>query len=62
MINIDKLYYIENAGCDDETQGLAIIPDDIFPMFNNIITDLNKNSTYAVCRQLKYIKLAMTIL
>lgn len=45
---MDKLYYIENAGCDDETQGLAIISDDIFPIFKNIITDLNKNSTY-VC-------------
>ena len=39
------LYYIENVGCDDLTRGLAIIPEEHFAVFKNIITDLNKNST-----------------
>lgn len=43
---MDNLYYIENCGCDDTTCGLAIIPDEMFETFKNIIKDLNKNSTY----------------
>lgn len=43
---MDNLYYIENVGCDDTTCGLAIIPDEMFEVFKNIIEDLNKNSTY----------------
>lgn len=43
MIN---LYYIENCGCDDVTCGLAVITDEHFPAFKNIIKNLNKNSTY----------------
>lgn len=42
----EKLYYIENCGCDDTTHGLAIIPDEHFPKFKEIIENLNKNSTY----------------
>ena len=41
---MDNLYYIENIGCDDTTHGLAIIPDEMFEAFKNIIEDLNKNS------------------
>ncbi len=40
------LYYIENIGCDDVTRGLAIIPEGVFPLFKNIIENLNKNSQY----------------
>lgn len=40
------LYYIRNCGCDDETTGLAIIPEAQFAAFKQIIEDLNKNSTY----------------
>lgn len=38
------LYYIQNVGCDDVTCGLAAIPEDVFPLFKNIIENLNKNS------------------
>ena len=41
---MDNLYYIVNMGCDDETHGLAIISDEEFPRFKQIIEDLNKNS------------------
>ena len=44
--NNEHLYYICNIGCDDETLGLAIIKDDDFPKFKEIIENLNKNSTY----------------
>lgn len=40
------LYYIENIGCDDTTHGLAIIPDEMLPLFKSIIINLNKNSQY----------------
>lgn len=43
---MDNLYYIVNMGCDDETKGLAIISDEEFPRFKQIIEDLNKNSQY----------------
>lgn len=39
-----NLYFIDNVGCDDETCGLAIIPEEFFSTFRNIIEDLNKNS------------------
>ena len=42
----EKLYYIENRGCDDTTCGIAIISDEDFPKFKDIIVNLNKNSTY----------------
>ena len=41
-----NLYYIENVGCDDLTKGLAIIPDEFWDIFQTMIEDLNKNSTY----------------
>lgn len=40
------LYCVRNIGCDDETIGLAIIPDEYFPQFKKNIENLNKNSTY----------------
>ena len=40
-----NLYYIENRSCD-ETKGLAIIPDEFWDIFQTMIEDLNKNSTY----------------
>lgn len=43
---MDNLYYIVNMGYDDETHGLAIISDEEFPRFKQIIEDLNKNSQY----------------
>lgn len=43
---MNNLYYIRNVGCDDETVGLAQIPDEYFPKFKEIIENLNENSTY----------------
>lgn len=43
---MEKLYYIENCGCDDTTHGLVRISDEDFPKFRTFIENLNKNSTY----------------
>lgn len=43
---MDKLYYVRNIGCDDETMGLARISDEDFPKFKTFVENLNKNSTY----------------
>ena len=32
---MNNLYYIRNVGCDDETVGLAQIPDKYFSLFRN---------------------------
>lgn len=40
------LYYIENCGCDDTTQGLIRLTDEEFKKFETFIKNLNKNSTY----------------
>lgn len=45
-IIMSEFYYIENIGCDDETCGLALIPDNILPWVKSIINNLNKNSQY----------------
>ena len=42
-----ELYYIENIGCDDITCGLAIISDEMLPLFKSFIDNLNKNSQYS---------------
>lgn len=42
----NNLYFIRNCGCDDETKGLAIISDEDFPKFKEVIENLNKNSSY----------------
>lgn len=42
----EKLYLVENEGCDDTTHGLVIIPDEYFAQFKEFIENLNKNSTY----------------
>lgn len=42
----EKLYFIENQGCDATTYGIARISDEDFPKFKTIIENLNKNSTY----------------
>jgi hypothetical protein len=54
--NYKNLYYIENVGCDDETCGLADIPDDVFPKFKEIIENLNKNSTYGCMPKIQVYK------
>ena len=41
-----KLYFIENAGCDDSTLGLVRLSDEEFVKFKQIVENLNKNSTY----------------
>ena len=41
-----NLYYIENVGCDDTTQGLARMTDEEFEVFKRVVENLNKNSTY----------------
>lgn len=49
MINLEngqKLYYIENQGCDDTTYGLVALTDEEFAKFRVFIENLNKNSTY----------------
>ena len=43
---MDRLYYVCNVGCDDETCGLVRISDEDFPKFKTFIENLNKNSTY----------------
>lgn len=43
---MEKLYYVRNVGCDDETCGLVRISNDEFPRFKKFIENLNKNSTY----------------
>jgi hypothetical protein len=43
---MEKLYYIENIGCDDTTHGLVRISDEDFPKFKSFVENLNKNSTY----------------
>ena len=43
---MDKLYYIENCGCDDTTCGLVRISDEDFPKFKSFVENLNRNSTY----------------
>lgn len=42
----EKLYYVQNVGCDATTYGLVRITDDGFPKFKSFIENLNKNSTY----------------
>lgn len=42
---MSNLYFIKNMGCDDETCGLARIPDEFIETFKSIIEDLNENST-----------------
>ena len=42
----EKLYFVENVGCDDCTRGLVRVSDDDFPKFKEFIENLNKNSTY----------------
>ena len=32
---MNNLYYIRNVGCDDETVGLAQIPDEYFSLFRD---------------------------
>lgn len=41
---MNNLYYIVNTGYNDETCGFAIISDEEFPHFKQIVEDLNKNS------------------
>lgn len=42
----EKLYYIENRGCDATTYGLVKISDNDFPKFKSFVENLNKNSYY----------------
>ena len=42
----EKLYYVNNEGCDATTYGLVRISDEDFPKFKTFIENLNKNSTY----------------
>lgn len=42
----EKLYYVNNEGCDATTYGLVRISDEDFPKFKSFIENLNKNSTY----------------
>lgn len=41
-----KLYLISNMGCDDTTWGLVEFDDEELQKFCQIVSDLNKNSTY----------------
>lgn len=43
---MSDLYFIENIGCDDETCGLAVIPDIVMPYVQSTINNLNKNSQF----------------
>lgn len=59
---MSDLYYIENIGFDDETQGLVNIPDDIIPWFKNTIENLNKNSQYGCMPVIKVYKIDETFI
>ena len=54
---MDKLYYINNCGCDDTTSGIARISDEDFFKFKTIIENLNKNSTYACMPKIRVYKI-----
>lgn len=41
-----ELYFIQNAGCDDETSGLLHLSEDEFKFLIAIFYNLNKNSEY----------------
>lgn len=43
----DNIYFIENAGYDGETYGLARISEEDFPKFKLFIENLNKNACYS---------------
>lgn len=59
---MSDLYYIENIGCDDETQGLVNIPDEIIPWFKNVIENLNKNSQYGCMPVIEIYKIDETFI
>lgn len=59
---MNNLYYIRNVGCDDETVGLAQIPDEYFPKFKEIIENLNKNSTYGCMPVIKVYKIDESVI
>ena len=59
---MNNLYFIDNVGCDDETRGLAIIPDEFFNTFKNIIEDLNKNSIYDCMPKIEVYKINKDLL
>lgn len=43
---MERLYYIENQGCDATTYGLVRISDEDFPKFETFVKNLNRNSWY----------------
>ena len=57
-----NLYYIENVGCDDLTKGLTIIPDEFWDIFQTMIEDLNKNSTYGCMPKIAVYKIDETMI
>ena len=59
---MEELYYIMNIGCDDVTQGLAIIPKEFFNTFKEIIENLNENSQYSCMPTIKVYRISKDIL
>ena len=59
---MDNLYYVDNIGCDDETRGLVIIPDEFFNAFKTFIENLNKNSTYGCMPRIQVYKIDETMI
>ncbi len=43
---MDNVYLIENCGSEGVTRGIAVLSDDDFAKFKEIIENLNKNSCY----------------
>ena len=59
---MNDLYFIDNVGCDDETRGLAIIPEEFFNTFKEIIENLNQNSQYGCMPTIKVFKIDKNVL
>ena len=59
---MEELYYIRNVGCDDETQGIAIILKEFFNIFKEIIENLNENSQYGCMPTIDFFKIDKNVL
>ena len=60
--NAESLYFIMNVGCDDETNGIAVISDEDFPKFKTLVENLNKNSTYGCQPKIRVYKINESML
>jgi hypothetical protein len=52
---MDKLYMVNNCGCDDTTKCIIKISEEQFKFLNNVLGEINKYSSYG-CMPKIYIK------